>query len=186
MLNDQFVASYLQHARDVVHVYERDCRYVREIDLPAIGSAGGFSGKRDHRETFYSFTSFLYPTTIYHYDFATGESTLFRDAGIDFDPSGYETKQVFYPSKDGTQIPMFLVHRKGLKLDGQNPTRSAMRNSIVRRFGVESVDKITPRDVSITAVDSGFEVRAEYDHVAPFIANISFAVHFDKMALVRR
>jgi hypothetical protein len=72
------------------------------------------------------------------------------------------------------------------EFDGQNPTRSAMRNSIVRRFGVESVDKITPRDVSITAVDSGFEVRAEYDHVAPFIANISFAVHFDKMALVRR
>ena len=72
------------------------------------------------------------------------------------------------------------------EFDGQNPTQGAMRKSIVRRFGVESVDVITPRDVTITAVDSGFEVRAEYDHEAPFIANISFSVHFDKMALVRR
>jgi hypothetical protein len=72
------------------------------------------------------------------------------------------------------------------EFDGQNPTRSAMRKSIVRRFGVESVDQITPRDVSITAVDGGFEVRATYDHVAPFIGNVSFSVHFDRMALVRR
>ena len=72
------------------------------------------------------------------------------------------------------------------EFDGQNPTRSAIRKSIVRRFGVESVSEITPREVSITAVDGGFEVRAKYDHVAPFIANIYFSVHFDRMALVRR
>jgi hypothetical protein len=72
------------------------------------------------------------------------------------------------------------------EFDGQNPTRSAIRKSIVRRFGVESVSEITPREVSITAVDGGFEVRAKYDHVAPFIANVYFSVHFDRMALVRR
>lgn len=72
------------------------------------------------------------------------------------------------------------------EFDGQNPTRSAIRNSITRRFEIESVGQITARDVSITAVDGGFEVRAAYDHVAPFIANVSFSVHFDKMALVRR
>ena len=72
------------------------------------------------------------------------------------------------------------------EFDGQNPTRGAIRKSIGRRFDVESVDIITAREVSITVVDGGFEVRAQYDHVAPFIANISFAVHFDRMALVRR
>ena len=122
MLNQQFVATYMHHACDVVRVHERDGRFVRELELPALGSVGGFTGERDHTETFYSFTSFLYPTTIYRYDFAKGESSVFRDAGLDFDPTKYETKQVFYPSKDGTKIPMFLVHSKGLELDGQNPT----------------------------------------------------------------
>ena len=72
------------------------------------------------------------------------------------------------------------------EFDGRNPTRSAMRNSITRRFDVESVGEITAREVSVTAVDGGFEVRVQYDHVSPFIANVSFFVHFDKKALVRR
>lgn len=72
------------------------------------------------------------------------------------------------------------------EFDGRNPTRSAIRNSIARRFDVESVGQITARDVTVTAVDGGFEVRAQYDHVAPFIANVNFSVHFDKQALVRR
>lgn len=72
------------------------------------------------------------------------------------------------------------------EFDGRNPTRGAIRNSITRRFEIESVNQITARDVKVTSVDGGFEVRAQYDHVAPFIANISFSVHFDKMALVRR
>jgi hypothetical protein len=72
------------------------------------------------------------------------------------------------------------------EFDGRNPTRNAIRNSVIRRFEIESVGEITAREVSITAVDGGFEVRAAYDHVAPFIANVSFSVHFDKMALVRR
>src|SRR2546425_3207332 len=71
---------------------------------------------------FYAFTSFLYPTTIFRYDFKTGETSVFKAPEIDFDPSGYETTQVFYPSKDGTRVPMFVTHRKGLRLDGSNPT----------------------------------------------------------------
>src|SRR6059058_1323070 len=71
---------------------------------------------------FYAFTSFLYPTTIFRYDFASGATSVFKAPQIDFDPSGYETKQVFYTSKDGTRVPMFITHRKGLKLDGANPT----------------------------------------------------------------
>jgi hypothetical protein len=72
------------------------------------------------------------------------------------------------------------------EFDGRNPTRSALRNSITRRFDVESVGEITARDVTVTAVDGGFEVRADYDHIAPFIGNVSFVVHFDQKALVRR
>jgi hypothetical protein len=72
------------------------------------------------------------------------------------------------------------------EFDGRNPTRSAIRNSLMRRFDVESVGQITARDVTVTAVDGGFEVRAQCDHVAPFIANISFSVNFDRKALVRR
>lgn len=90
--------------------------------------------------------------------------------------------------------PIFLNYMKVVgviegvydEFDGRNPTRSAIRNSLLRRFDVESVGQITAREVSVTAVDGGFEVRAQYDHVAPFIANISFSVHFDKTALVRR
>jgi len=88
--------------------------------LPGIGSAGGFGGKREDTETFYSFTSFTTPATIYRYDMVSGESNVFR-MEVDFNPADYETKQVFYSSKDGTQVPMFITHKKGIQLDGNNP-----------------------------------------------------------------
>jgi len=122
MVNDQFVTNYLHHAHDVVRIHALDGKFVREVEFPTMGSASSFQGERHHTEAFYSFTSFLYPTTIFRYDFTKGESELFRDSGLAFDASGYETKQVFYESKDGTKIPMFLVHRKDLILDGSNPT----------------------------------------------------------------
>ena len=96
--------------------------FVREIALPGIGSAGGFGGKRHETETFYSFTSFTTPNTIYRYDMMTGKSKIFRQPKVDFNPDEYETKQVFYASKDGTKVPMFITHKKGFKLDGNNPT----------------------------------------------------------------
>jgi prolyl oligopeptidase len=122
LLNNQFVADYLKDARSQIKIYAVDGTFVRELELPGIGSAGGFGGKRYDTETFYTFTSFTTPATIYRYDLTTGESKLFRQPQVDFDPEAYQTQQVFYPSKDGTKIPMFITHKKGIKLDGNNPT----------------------------------------------------------------
>src|SRR3989442_4477809 len=97
-------------------------RLVKDLELPTLGSIGGISGERKDDEMFYAFTSFLYPTTIFRYDFKTGATSVFKAPTIDFDPSGYETKQVFYASKDGPRVPMFITHKKGLRLDGSNPT----------------------------------------------------------------
>jgi prolyl oligopeptidase len=122
LLNNQFVADYLKDARSSIKIFDLEGSFVREVELPGIGSAGGFGGKRYDRETFYSFTSFTTPTTIYRYDMVSGESTVFRQPEVDFNPNEYETKQVFYSSKDGTRVPMFITHKQGLKLDGNNPT----------------------------------------------------------------
>lgn len=122
VLNNQFVADYLKDARSQIKIFNLDGSFVREVELPGIGSAGGFGGKRYDTETFYSFTGYTTPATIYRYDMVTGESTLFRQPDVDFNPAGYETKQVFYSSKDGTRVPMFITHKKGIQLDGNNPT----------------------------------------------------------------
>ena len=121
-VNNQFVLNYLSNAHTKIKIFETSGKFVREVALPGIGSAGGFGGKRKDTETFYSYSSFNAPPTIYRYDMKTGKSTLFRQAKVKFDPSLYEVKQVFYPSKDGTQVPMFLTYKKGTKLDGTNPT----------------------------------------------------------------
>jgi prolyl oligopeptidase len=121
-VNDMLVASYLKDARTQVKIYSLDGKLVREVELPGIGSAGGFGGKRKDKETFYSFSSFTTPASIYRYDLVTGKSTPFKRPKVDFDPTVYETKQVFYTSKDGTRVPMFITHKKGMKLDGSNPT----------------------------------------------------------------
>ena len=121
VLNNQFVADYLKDAYTQIKIFDLTGDFVRTVELPGIGSAGGFDGDRTDTETFYSFTSFTVPTRIYRYDLTTGESTLFREPSIPFDPDAYETQQVFYPSKDGTQIPMFLTAKKGLERNGENP-----------------------------------------------------------------
>jgi prolyl oligopeptidase len=122
LLNHQFVASYLKDAHTQVKIFNLDGSFVREVELPGVGSAGGFGGKREDCETFYSYTSYTTPSTIYRYNMVTGESTLFRQPSLDFDPDAYETRQVFYSSKDGTSVPMFISYKKGLALNGQNPT----------------------------------------------------------------
>ncbi len=114
--------NYLKDANTKITQYKLDGTPVREIELPALGTAGGFGGKRDEKTLFYTFTSFTYPPTIYKFDPATGASEVFRKSEVKFDPTAYETKQVFYAGKDGTKVPMFIVHKKGLKLDGRNPT----------------------------------------------------------------
>ncbi len=114
--------NYLKDANTKIYQHTLDGAPVREIELPALGSAGGFGGKRDEKVMFYTFTSFTYPPTIYKFDPAAGASEVFRKPEVKFDPSAYETKQVFYASKDGTKVPMFIVYKKGLKLNGKNPT----------------------------------------------------------------
>jgi len=122
VVDNLFLISYLKDAKTEVRVHDLKGKFLRNVDLPGIGTAAGFGGKRTYKETFYSFTSFISPTTIYRYEPSTGKSTVFRKPKVDFDATKYETKQVFYNSKDGTRIPMFLTYKKGLKLDGQNPT----------------------------------------------------------------
>ena len=122
VLNHQFVASYLKDAHSLIKIFNLDGSWVRDIALPGLGSAGGFDGDRTDTETFYSFTSFTTPTTIYRYNMLTGESSVFRQPQVDFNPGDYESHQVFYHSKDGTRVPMFITHKKGIKLDGNNPT----------------------------------------------------------------
>ena len=122
VINNQFVLNYLKDAYTQIKIYDLNGKFVRDVTLPGIGSAGGFGGKRYDTETFYSFSSFATPPTIYRYDMKTGKSEIFRQAKVDVVPANYEVKQVFYPSKDGTKIPMFIFHKKGLKMNGTNPT----------------------------------------------------------------
>ena len=122
LVGDRLVTQWMTDAHEVVKIYGLDGKFERDVPLPAIGSVGGFTGKRSHKEAFFSFSSFAYPGVIYRYDFGTGKTTVFRQPTVDFTPGAFETVQVFYPSKDGTKIPMFLTYRKGLKKDGLNPT----------------------------------------------------------------
>ncbi|MEH2452673.1 prolyl oligopeptidase family serine peptidase [Nostoc sp.] len=122
ILNNQFVADYLKDAHSQIKIFDLKGAFIREVELPGLGSAGGFDGKRNDTETFYIYTSFTTPGTIYRYDMITGKNTIFRQPKVDFNPTDYETKQVFFDSKDGTRVPMFITHKKGIKLDGNNPT----------------------------------------------------------------
>lgn len=115
-------ANYTIDVKTAVKQYDLNGKFIRDVELPGIGSAGGFGAQRDEKELYYSFTSFTYPTTIFKYDIASGKSTLYYQPKVDFNPEDYETKQIFYTSKDGTKVPMFIVHKKGLELNGKNPT----------------------------------------------------------------
>jgi len=115
-------ANYLVDAKTQIKQFKMDGTLEREVQLPGIGSAGGFGAKKTDTDLYYSFTSFTYPTTIFKYDIASGQSVMYRESKVQFNPEDYETKQVFYASKDGTKIPMFITHKKGLVMDGNNPT----------------------------------------------------------------
>ena len=118
----KIIATFIQDAYNNARVYNLDGTMLHEVSVPGIGSIGGFSGKLEDPVAFYSFTSFNYPTTIFKYNIEENLTELLYTPEVDFDAEAYETKQVFYASKDGTRIPMFIVHKKGIKLDGTNPT----------------------------------------------------------------
>jgi len=120
VVGGQFFATYLQDAKTQVRQYKLDGSHVRDVALPGIGAASGFSGEQDHDETFYSFSSFATPPSTYRYDIVSGKSKLLKQAEVDFDPADYVTEQVFYESKDGTRVPMFVTHRKGLQKNSNN------------------------------------------------------------------
>ena len=122
VVGEMFVCNFLKDASTQVKMFKLDGTPIREVKFPTIGTAGGFGGKRKEFETFYTFTSFTTPPTIYSYNLKDGESKIFRQPKVPFDPSNYEVKQVFYKSKDGTKVPMFLSYKKGMKLTGNNPT----------------------------------------------------------------
>jgi prolyl oligopeptidase len=122
VVGNMFVCTYLKDASTQIELFKIDGQKVRSVELPGIGTAGGFSGKPKETETFYTFTSYNTPARIYRYDMVTGKSELFREPKVKFNPDDYVVKQVFYASKDGTKIPMFISHKKGIKLDGNNPT----------------------------------------------------------------
>lgn len=122
MAGGKLLVSYMHDASSKAYVYNLDGSLEHQIKLPAIGSISGFSGDKESNTAFYSFTSFTYPSMTFKYDIKNNKTEIFRKSGIDIDIELYETKQVFYSSKDGTKIPMFIVHKKGLELNGQNPT----------------------------------------------------------------
>ncbi|HXY68663.1 MAG TPA: prolyl oligopeptidase family serine peptidase [Gemmatimonadales bacterium] len=121
LVGGRFVARYLQDAHGRLAVFDADGRSVGEIALPGLGTVGAVSGRADRPEMFYAFTSFLFPTTVFRYDVATGAGAVWKAPHLDFDPGAYETEQVFYRSRDGTRVPMFLTHRRGLVRDSANP-----------------------------------------------------------------
>ncbi|HEY8377475.1 MAG TPA: prolyl oligopeptidase family serine peptidase, partial [Nannocystis sp.] len=118
----KLIVSYLKDARSEIRVHALTGKLERTVELPGLGSVHGFGGRAQDSETFFAFTSYTWPTTIFRYDVKTGKTELFRQPKVAFDPSQYETVQVFYTSKDGTRVPMFLTYKKGLQRDGGNPT----------------------------------------------------------------
>lgn len=118
----KFFAHYLEDAVTKVYQFDMSGNKEKEIALPGLGTASGFDGKMEEMETYYTYTSYVYPPTIFKYDLKSGQSEVYKTCGVKFDPSGYESKQVFYKSKDGERIPMIITYKKGMKPNGKNPT----------------------------------------------------------------
>ncbi|MDX5481305.1 MAG: prolyl oligopeptidase family serine peptidase [Hymenobacteraceae bacterium] len=121
-VGSRIIVTYMKDATSQVVVYDQNGKQLNEVQLPTLGTVSGFNGEKEDQEVFFTFTSFTYPPTIYRYDIPNNKVTQFRKTEVNVNTDAFETKQVFYTSKDGTKVPMFIVHKKGLKLDGNNPT----------------------------------------------------------------
>jgi prolyl oligopeptidase len=122
LIGGRFLCNYFKDAHTQLKAFSRDGAFVHELPLPGIGTAGGIEGGRSDTEVYYVYLSFATPPSIFRHDLTTGKTALWRQAKVKFDPGDYEVKQVFYRSKDGTRVPLFISHKKGVKLDGNNPT----------------------------------------------------------------
>jgi len=120
-IGGRLIAKYTEDAYSKAYTFDVDGKQLGEVSFPGIGSVGGFSGEKNRNTAFFAFTSFTYPTTIFEYDVAANASKIFRKPEVDFNGQAFETSQVFFESKDGTKVPMFIVHKKGIELNGQNP-----------------------------------------------------------------
>lgn len=143
IIGHKFVVSYLTDAKTEVRLFDMEGSAAGQIELPGIGAAAGLRGSPEDTETFYSFTSYVDPGTIYRYDFNTGQSTVFKKPEVKYDADDFVTEQVFYESKDGTKVPMFLSYKKGLSLNGENPTLlygyGGFNISITPRYSVQHI-----------------------------------------------
>ena len=126
----KFLVQYMKDASDRIFTYDLNGKMIEELPLPTFGTVSGFGASIEDKELYFSFTSFLYPSVIMKYDIVNNKVSKYRESEIKFNADEYETKQIFYTSKDGTKIPMYIVHKKGLKLDGNNPTITLW----IRRF----------------------------------------------------
>jgi len=144
LIAGRILAQYLEDAKSKVEIYSLTGKHEDALQLPGIGTVAGLSGRFDAPDLFYAFTSFLYPTTVFHYDFDTKKQTAFQPPHVAFNVNDFETQQVFYPSKDGTRIPMFITYKKGTKLDSSNPT-------ILYAYGGFNIN-ITPYFSTATAI----------------------------------
>ena len=169
VVGGKMFTNYMEDAHSVVKVFEMNGEYLYNIDTE-LGTISGFSGEKEDNITFYTLTSFTSPSTIYKYNVAENQSTVYKHSGIDFDPEKYETKQVFYESKDGTEIPMFVTYKKGLELDGTNPTLlygyGGFNVSLTPRFRITMVPWLENGGVYVQANIRGGGEYGEDWHLA--------------------
>ncbi len=163
-------ANYLKDATSLVKQYDRDGKLEREVELPGVGSVSGFGAKEEEASLYYSFTNYVNPGTIYKYDIASGTSEVYKKPSINFDPSKYESKQVFYTSKDGTKVPMIITYKKGITLDGTNPTMlygyGGFNISLTPSFSISNVILLEQGGVYAVANLRGGGEYGESWHVA--------------------
>ena len=175
VIDRKLVTAYMHDVHHLLKVFDLRGKYLQEIKLPAIGTVGGLSGKSDESEMFITFTSFLYPTTIFRYDFKDGQMQVFRQPKIDFNPDDYVTKQVFCKSKDGTRVPIFITHKKDIRLDGDNPTLlyayGGFNVSIKPRFSVSRLFWMENGGVYAVAILRGGGEYGEEWHKAGMLGN---------------
>lgn len=168
-------AFYLIDAQNKVFQYDRRGNLIREVELPIIGSVGGFDGEKEDTDTYYAVSNYTTPGTLYHYDLASGVSTLYHAPEVKFDPSDFVTEQLFCESKDGTRVPMFVSHKKGLKLDGNNPcylyAYGGFQINLTPGFSTTAVMFMEQGGVFVVANLRGGSEYGEAWHKAGMLAN---------------